>query len=245
MPSITSRASGRLARIAEKTRIVTARDSSFTSRTATRTRAPSLPSHRSRRNGRHDHRQGDSKGIIPTRKGCGSPGGPQGRNGNDRAIVAWPAIPRPHDREGDTCSSPPQFVSFTAASFSRASTPLGRTMTESRAESARVYPATEGLSSRSSCIIDTHLDPSASCREIARRSAADGRRTVAAGCDTNVHRPQQLRKGSGRARLAFEELLFVHVLHRRANALKRERRRELHSESAAANGALKKCSRSR
>jgi ATP-dependent DNA helicase RecG len=40
-----------------------------------------------------------------------------------------------------------------------------------------------------------------------------------------VHRPQTIAEGTrGRARLAFEELLFVHILHRRANALKREKR---------------------
>jgi ATP-dependent DNA helicase RecG len=40
-----------------------------------------------------------------------------------------------------------------------------------------------------------------------------------------VHRPRTIAEGTeGRARLAFEELLFVHILHRRANALKRERR---------------------
>jgi len=40
-----------------------------------------------------------------------------------------------------------------------------------------------------------------------------------------VHRPGTIAEGTrGRARLAFEELLFVHILHRRANALKRQRR---------------------
>src|SRR5256714_15636264 len=40
-----------------------------------------------------------------------------------------------------------------------------------------------------------------------------------------VHRPQSIGEGAqGRSRLAFEELLFVHILHRRANALVREKR---------------------
>jgi ATP-dependent DNA helicase RecG len=40
-----------------------------------------------------------------------------------------------------------------------------------------------------------------------------------------VHRPKTIAEGTrGRARLAFEELLFVHILHRRANALKRQKR---------------------
>src|SRR5439155_25309564 len=38
-------------------------------------------------------------------------------------------------------------------------------------------------------------------------------------------RPATIAEGRrGRARLAFEELLFIHILHRRATALKRERR---------------------
>src|SRR3954471_17348839 len=40
-----------------------------------------------------------------------------------------------------------------------------------------------------------------------------------------VHRPDTIAEGTrGRARLAFEELLFVHTPPRRANAVKREKR---------------------
>jgi ATP-dependent DNA helicase RecG len=91
-----------------------------------------------------------------------------------------------------------------------------------------VYPATEGLSFKMiRGIIDTHLDallpllteylPRDILREADLPALPDAIRMV--------HRPATIAEGSqGRARLAFEELLFVHILHRRANALKRERR---------------------
>jgi ATP-dependent DNA helicase RecG len=91
-----------------------------------------------------------------------------------------------------------------------------------------VYPATEGLSFKIiRGIIDAHLDallllvkeylPEDLLRAAGVPSLRDAIRMV--------HRPQTIAEGvQGRARLAFEELLFVHVLHRRANALKRERR---------------------
>jgi len=91
-----------------------------------------------------------------------------------------------------------------------------------------VYPATEGLSFKViRGIIDTHLDsllpllneylPTALLREVGVPSLREAIRMV--------HRPKTIAEGTlGRARLSFEELLFVHVLHRRANALKRQRR---------------------
>ena len=91
-----------------------------------------------------------------------------------------------------------------------------------------VYPATEGLSFKViRGIIDAHLEtllpllkeylPEDLLRMAGVPSLAEAIRMV--------HRPQAIAEGlRGRARLAFEELLFVHVLHRRGNALKRERR---------------------
>src|SRR3954470_16224493 len=91
-----------------------------------------------------------------------------------------------------------------------------------------VYPATEGLSFKViRGIIDAHLEsllplvkeylPADILRGAGLPSLRDAIRMV--------HRPQTIAEGTrGRARLAFEELLFVHVLHRRANALKREKR---------------------
>src|SRR5436190_7502372 len=91
-----------------------------------------------------------------------------------------------------------------------------------------VYPATEGLSFKMiRGIIDTHLDSllpllneylPANVLRAAELPPLDEAVRM-------VHRPKTIAEGTrGRARLAFEELLFVHILHRRANALKRERR---------------------
>src|SRR6185503_15304325 len=91
-----------------------------------------------------------------------------------------------------------------------------------------VYPATEGLSFKMiRGIIDTHLDsllpllneylPKEILRDAGLPSLREAMRMV--------HRPQSIAEGErGRGRLAFEELLFVHILHRRANALVREKR---------------------
>jgi len=91
-----------------------------------------------------------------------------------------------------------------------------------------VYPATEGLSFKViRGIIDSHLDtllplvkeylPPEILREVGLPSLRDTIRMV--------HRPKTIAEGTrGRARLAFEELLFIHILHRRANAVKREKR---------------------
>ncbi len=91
-----------------------------------------------------------------------------------------------------------------------------------------VYPATEGLSFRMiRGIIDSHLDSLLPLvneylpPEILRTAGVPPLREAI----RMVHRPKSIAEGAqGRARLAFEELLFVHILHRRANALKRQRR---------------------
>jgi ATP-dependent DNA helicase RecG len=89
-----------------------------------------------------------------------------------------------------------------------------------------VYPATEGLSVKLlRGLIEQHLDvllphvreylPSAVL-------AMAGVPPLPAAL-TAVHRPASLDEAlAGRARLAFEELLFVQLLHRRANAVARE-----------------------
>ncbi|HKC80031.1 MAG TPA: ATP-dependent DNA helicase RecG, partial [Gemmatimonadaceae bacterium] len=91
-----------------------------------------------------------------------------------------------------------------------------------------VYPATEGLSFKIiRGIIDAHFD---SLVPLVREYLPDDLLGLAGvpplpEAIRMVHRPQTIAEGvRGRARLAFEELLFVHVLHRRGNALKRERR---------------------
>lgn len=92
-----------------------------------------------------------------------------------------------------------------------------------------VYPATEGLSFRViRGVVDTHLDSLLPLvneylpEDVLRRARVPSLREAL----RMVHRPQTIAEGvQGRSRLAFEELLFVHLLHRRANALKRQRRR--------------------
>jgi ATP-dependent DNA helicase RecG len=91
-----------------------------------------------------------------------------------------------------------------------------------------VYPATEGLSFKIiRTLIDTHLDgllalveeylPDEILRRAGVLSLAESLRMV--------HRPKTLAEAmQGRERLAFEELLFVHLLRRRAHLLAREKR---------------------
>jgi len=91
-----------------------------------------------------------------------------------------------------------------------------------------VYPATEGLSFKViRGLIDAHLDglialvdeylPSDLLRVAEVLPLAESLRMV--------HRPQSLAEAArGRERLAFEELLFVHLLRRRAHILAREKR---------------------
>jgi ATP-dependent DNA helicase RecG len=98
-----------------------------------------------------------------------------------------------------------------------------------------VYPATEGLSFKViRGIIDAHLDellalvteylPAEILRAATLPSIADALRMV--------HRPSSLGEAmEGRARLAFEELLFVQLLQQRAKALAREARRGIRFEN--------------
>jgi ATP-dependent DNA helicase RecG len=98
-----------------------------------------------------------------------------------------------------------------------------------------VYPATEGLSFKViRGIIDAHLDellalvteylPADVLRAATLPAIADALRMV--------HRPSSLGEAmEGRARLAFEELLFVQLLQQRAKALAREARRGIRFEN--------------
>lgn len=92
-----------------------------------------------------------------------------------------------------------------------------------------VYPATEGLTFRTiRGIVRTNLDALLSTVEeplpsdLLRVAGVPELREAL----RLVHRPESLADaGQGRARLAYEELLFVQILHRRAHALAREERR--------------------
>jgi ATP-dependent DNA helicase RecG len=98
-----------------------------------------------------------------------------------------------------------------------------------------VYPATEGLSFKViRGIIDAHLDTLLPLlkeylpEDVLRLAGVPSLREAM----RMVHRPQSIAEGpKGRSRLAFEELLFVHILHRRANALVREKRRGIAFEN--------------
>src|SRR6476469_2925720 len=92
-----------------------------------------------------------------------------------------------------------------------------------------VYPATEGLSFKViRGILDQHLDallglvreylPREMLKRLALPPLPDALRML--------HRPKSIPEAlRGRDRLAYEELLFVHLLQRRANTLARERRK--------------------
>ena len=98
-----------------------------------------------------------------------------------------------------------------------------------------VYPATEGLSFKViRGIIDAHLDELlALVTEYLPRDVLTGAAVPAIGAALRmVHRPATLTEAlEGRARLAFEELLFVQLLQQRAKALAREIRRGIHFEN--------------
>jgi ATP-dependent DNA helicase RecG len=91
-----------------------------------------------------------------------------------------------------------------------------------------VYPATEGLSFKViRGILDQHLDallgltreylPRELLKKLGLPSLPDALRML--------HRPKSIAEAMrGRDRLAYEELLFVHLLQRRANTIARERR---------------------
>ena len=172
-----------------------------------------------------------SKGIIPTRKGLRIF---QAVVQDDTGMieVSWPGQPFLDRavRKDDVLLvaghvrfyhgrqlQPREFVNLGDADEGTAS---GRVLS--------VYPATEGLSFKViRSILDANLDallplvdeylPRSLYASAGVPSIRDALRMV--------HRPATLAEAhAGRARLAYEELLFVQILHRRANALAREKR---------------------
>jgi ATP-dependent DNA helicase RecG len=91
-----------------------------------------------------------------------------------------------------------------------------------------IYPATEGLSAKViRGLIDTHLDQLLPLVEeyLPAWMLAEAGVPALPEALAAVHRPTSLASAlAGRARLAYEELLFVHILHRRARQIAAERR---------------------
>src|SRR3954462_458208 len=179
-----------------------------------------------------------SKGVIPTRKGLRIFQAVL-RDDSGMIEVSWPGQPY-LDRsisKGDVLLvsgnvrffhgrqlQPREFVNL---GDEEGGTALGRVLS--------VYPATEGLSFKViRGIIDAHLGellplvteylPPDVLRGAAVPAIRDALRMV--------HRPTSLGEAmEGRARLAFEELLFVQLLQQRAKALAREARRGIRFEN--------------
>ena len=172
-----------------------------------------------------------SKGIIPTRRGlrifqvvvrddsgvieASWPGQPflDRSISKDDTLLLTGTVRFFHGRQ----LQPREYVNLGSESGS---------LTEGRVLS--VYPATEGLSFKViRGIVDAHLD--VLLRSVKEYLPADMLRAASLPALPDalrmVHRPATIAEAlRGRSRLAFEELLFVHILHRRANALARERR---------------------
>jgi ATP-dependent DNA helicase RecG len=91
-----------------------------------------------------------------------------------------------------------------------------------------VYPVTEGITVRQlRTLIEQHLDALTSLVEEHLPDEIRAARGLPGIQDAlrAVHRPSTLAEAErGRARLAFDELFFVHLLHRRANLVAREPR---------------------
>jgi ATP-dependent DNA helicase RecG len=172
-----------------------------------------------------------SKGVLPTRKGLRIFQAVL-RDDSGMIEVSWPGQPfldrTIHKGDNLLVSGAVRFYhgrqvqprEFINLGDDAAGTAHGRVLA--------IYPATEGLSVKViRSLIDAHLDtllPLA--REFLPRDALAGVDVPALGDALRmVHRPASLAEAAaGRSRLAYEELLFVQLLHRRGNALAREKR---------------------
>jgi ATP-dependent DNA helicase RecG len=179
-----------------------------------------------------------SKGILPTRKGLRIF---QAVLQDDSGLIeaAWPGQPF-LDRTiatGDVLLAsgtvrfyhgrqlaPREFVNLGPDDQGTAS---GRVLS--------VYPATEGLSFKViRHIVDENVGPLlAQVKEYFPREILDAAGVVGIGDALRmVHLPRTMAEAiSGRDRLAFEELFFVHLLHQRVKALARETRRGIRFEN--------------
>ncbi len=173
-----------------------------------------------------------SKGVIPTRKGLRIFQAVV-QDASGMIEVSWPGQPF-LDRtieQGDVLLltgpvrfyhgrqlQPREFVNLGAEDSGSAQ---GRVLS--------VYPATEGMTARQlRAIIEQHLNALIALVQeyLPARVLADAGVAPVAEALRMVHRPSSVQEAEhGRDRLAFDELLFVQLLHRRANALARAPRR--------------------
>jgi ATP-dependent DNA helicase RecG len=172
-----------------------------------------------------------SKGIIPTRKGLRIFQAVV-RDDTGMIEVSWPGQPFLDRvvRKDDVLllTGPVRFFhgrqlhprEFVNLGDDAEGTQEGRVLS--------VYPATEGMSFKQiRALVDQYLDPLLDLVTeylpstiLARAGAPPLPEALRA-----IHRPTSIADAMrGRRRLAFEELLFVHVLQMRARALARERR---------------------
>jgi ATP-dependent DNA helicase RecG len=179
-----------------------------------------------------------SKGVLPTRRGLRIFQAVL-RDASGMIEVAWPGQPY-LDRtiqKGDTLLvtgtvrfyhgrqlQPREFINL---GEDEEGTDKGRVLS--------VYPATEGLSFKViRSIIDAHLDDLIALVDEYLPRSVLSRAGVAPIRDAlrMVHRPATLAEAlEGRARLAFEELFFIQILHQRAKALAREARKGIRFEN--------------
>ncbi|MDQ6828103.1 MAG: ATP-dependent DNA helicase RecG [Gemmatimonadota bacterium] len=172
-----------------------------------------------------------SKGVIPTRKGLRIFQAVV-RDGSGMVEVSWPGQPyldRSIAKEDVLLLSGPvrffhgrqlQPREFVNLGADAESTVGGRVLA--------VYPATEGLSFKTiRTVVDTHLDALLALvneylpKKLLDRAGVPSLRDALRA----LHRPGSIADAvQGRNRLAFEELLFVAILQRRAKDLARERR---------------------
>ncbi len=173
-----------------------------------------------------------SKGVIPTRKGLRIF---QAVVQDDTGMIecSWPGQPF-LDRtiqKGDTLLLTGTVKFFHGRQLQpREYVNLGDDEEEGTAGGRvlAVYPATEGLNFKAiRGLVDAHLDLLLPLVEeyLPPEVMAEGGVPQLREALRLVHRPPSIDEAMrGRSRLAYEELFFVHVLHRRANALAREKR---------------------
>ena len=180
-----------------------------------------------------------SKGILPTRKGLRIFQAVL-KDTSGMIEAAWPGQPY-LDRsiqKGDTLLvtgnvrfyhgrqlQPREFINL--GDEEDVATEQGRVLS--------VYPATEGLSFKViRGIIDAHLEALLGLVEeyLPREVLSEAGVPAVRDALRMVHRPVSLAEATaGRARLAFEELFFIQILHQRARTLARTARRGIRFEN--------------